>query len=190
MKIFCTGFCMLYSIISFAQIRQLEVEPNHSTVGFQIPIAGFSVVTGKFTDYKIYMDWNDDQFINSTIYAEIQASSIKTGIPDRDAHLITEDFFETEKYPTILFESDSMPQIDFSNFLAFGKLTMHGITGQVELPFQIVKMDGNTIGFKSRTTVDRIPYGVGSGFKHTSMPDFLAREVQVEIDFWTRKKKN
>lgn len=180
---------VLMTFTSNAQTRNLEVEPNHSTIGFRIPIAGFSEVTGKFTDYKIYLEWNDEDFTTSTISAEIQAGSINTGIPDRDTHLTSEDFFHIEKYPTILFISDSIQQIDFSNYLAFGKFTMHGVTENMVLPFQIIKMKGNTIGFKSRSSINRIDYGVGAGFKHTSMPDFLAKNVQVEIDFWTRKKK-
>ena len=53
-------FAILFSYSSTAQVRKLQVEPNHSTVGFKIPIAGFSVVTGKFTDYKREIDWVDD----------------------------------------------------------------------------------------------------------------------------------
>lgn len=180
---------VLMTFTSNGQKRSLEVEPNHSTIGFRIPIAGYSVVTGKFTDYKIDLEWNDEDFTTSTISAEIQASSINTGIPDRDTHLTSADFFHIEKYPTIQFTSDSIQQIDFSNFLAFGKFTMHGVTENIVLPFQIIKLNGNTIGFKSRTSINRIDFGVGAGFKHTSMPDFLAKNVQVEIDFWTRKKK-
>ena len=42
-----------------SQTKKLAVESNHSTIGFNISIAGFTRVTGKFTDYSIAMDWND-----------------------------------------------------------------------------------------------------------------------------------
>lgn len=180
---------LFISISAAAQVRNLKVEPNHSTVGFRISISGFTEVTGKFSDFEIRMDWDDEDITKSTIEAEIQATSINTGIPDRDDHLRTADFFDVEKYPTITFKSDSIRQINYSNYVAFGKFSMHGIEKNMELPFQIVKMDGNTIGFKSRTHINRIDFGVGAGFKHTSMPDFLAENIQVEIDFWTKKRK-
>ena len=182
-------FAISLAISANAQIRKLKVEPNHSTVGFRISISGFTAITGKFGDYKINMDWNGENITASTIDAEIQATSINTGIPDRDDHLRSADFFDVEKYPTITFKSDSIKQINHSEFIAFGKFTMHGISKNIELLFQIIKMDGNTIGFKSRAEINRLDYGVGSSFNHDSMPDFLANIIQVEIDFWTKKRK-
>jgi polyisoprenoid-binding protein YceI len=44
------GACSLLS----AQTKFLTVEPNHSTVGFRIPISnGITLVTGKFTDFDL-----------------------------------------------------------------------------------------------------------------------------------------
>lgn len=84
--------CLIIIILSLsfisvqAQQRKLQVEPNHSTVGFDKSIAGFSIVTGKFTDFQIYVDWDDTNMIATNMYAEIKASSINTGILDRDTH--------------------------------------------------------------------------------------------------------
>ncbi|MBT8284511.1 MAG: YceI family protein [Flavobacteriaceae bacterium] len=173
----------------WSQIRKLTVEPNHSTIGFNISIAGFTQVTGKFTDYELNLDWNESSMDSSKISTVIKVKSIDTGIPDRDAHLRTADFFDEEKYPHITFESDSILQIDYSNFKAFGKFTMHGVTKDFVFPFQIVKIENNTVGIRSRTTLNRQDYGVGSEFKHSAMPDFLSDIIEVEIDFWTRKRK-
>ena len=181
---------LLLSITAYTQNRSLEVESNHSTIGFDISIAGFSKVTGKFTDFEIFLDWDDADSKVTEISSVIQVSSINTGIPDRDSHLISSDFFDSAAYPDITFKSDSVQKLNFSHFNVYGKLKMHGITKIIILPLQIVKQDGNTIGFKSITTINRIDYGVGSEFKHTSMPDFLANIIAVEIYFWTRKRKN
>ena len=185
---------LLTIILSFpyllsAQILPLEVEPNHSTVGFAIDIAGFSVVTGKFKEYQIHFDLDTSNFTNSKVKAIIQAASIDTGIPGRDDHLRSEDFFETDAYPEITFESDSITQVNYANFIAHGKFNMHGIESAIDLPFSIVKMDGSTVGIKIRTKINRLDYGVGSGFSHTSMPDFLSDSIDVQINFWTRKRK-
>lgn len=180
---------ILITSLAFSQNRSLQVEPNHSTIGFKISIAGFSTVTGKFTDFQIDLDWDDNNISDSKLSSVIQVSSINTGIPDRDTHLKSADFFDAETYPSITFESESIQQIDYSHFNVSGKFSMHGVTKEVVLPFQIVKLDGNTIGFKCETTINRLEYGVGSGFKHTSMPDFLAENINVEIYFWTKKKK-
>ena len=171
-----------------AQTVQLEVEPNHSTVGFSISIAGFTRVTGKFNNFKIDVDYVDGDLSKSIIRAEIDASSIDTGIDARDDHLRTADFFDVEKYPTINFTSSKIfPYED--HYLAIGEFSMHGVSNEIVLPFKIMKQDGNTVGFSCRTSLNRIDYGVGKEFKHTSMPEFLSDTIAVEIDFWTRKNK-
>lgn len=189
MKFLALLLMLLVSIPSEAQLRTLKVEPNHSTIGFDIGIAGFSSVSGKFTEYTLDMDWDMDSLSRSTISASIKASSINTGIADRDVHLQSADFFDVEKYPAIEFLSDSIIRVDHSHFMAYGQFSMHGVSKAIALPFQLIKADGNTIGFSSRTSVLRSDYGVGSSFKHDAMPEFLSDEIQVKIDFWTKKRK-
>ena len=183
--------CLLFLLVnsSYAQVRQLAVEPNHSTVGFRLSISGFTEITGKFTDFSIDMDVNEEDFQKSTFDASIKAESINTGIPERDQHLRSADFFDVENYPNITFTSDSIRQVNYSNFTVFGQFTMHGITKAIELPLTLIKKDGNVYGFKIRSIINRLDYKVGEGFSHTSMEDFLAKDVQVEIDFWTKKRK-
>lgn len=186
---FTLSLCLFLTTSLLAQERMLEVEPNHSTLGFRLSISGFTEVTGKFTDYTIEATVDDADFAKSSFEARIKATSINTGIKERDEHLRTADFFDVEQFPEITFSTDSIRQVNYANYIAYGQFTMHGVTKAIDLPFTIIKKDGNTIGFKIRTSINRLEYGVGSGFSHTSMDDFLAANIQVEIDFWTRKKK-
>ena len=186
-------FSITLFLISFsitAQTKKLVSETNHSTIGFQISVAGFTKVTGKFKDFEIRMDWNDKVLDSCKLSTTIQVKSIDTGIPDRDNHLRTSDFFDADQFPTIIFESDSIVQVDYSNFKAHGRLSMHGVTKEFSLPFQIVKVENNTIGIQCETSLNRSDFGVGTDFKHSSMPDFLSDEIEVEIYFWTKKRKD
>ncbi len=189
MKILSMITLLFLSLSVGAQTKKLKVEPNHSTIGFNISISGFSVVTGKFTAYEISLDWNEKLTDSSKISAIIKVESINTGIPERDEHLQSADFFDVTSYPNITFQSDSIKKIDYSNFEAHGTLTMHGITHPFILPFQIVKIENNTIGISSKTTLNRLDYGVGSDFNHSSMPNFLSDEIELEFHFWTKRRK-
>ena len=189
MRTFCLAILLFSTVVSNSQVRELQVEPNHSTIGFRISIAGFSAVTGKFTDFSIDLDWNESEITSSKLASEIQVKSITTGIPARDEHLRTSDFFDVEKYPLITFESDSIQQVDYAHLKVFGTFSMHGIEKKIVLPLQIIKIDGNTVGLRSRTSVNRLDYDVAADFKHDAMPNFLANEIQIEIDFWTKKRK-
>lgn len=183
------GVISAFSFLS-AQTKFLTVEPNHSTIGFRIPISnGITLVTGKFTDFDLALNLVDGDWTKSSASFTIQTTSINTGIADRDEHLRSADFFEVEKYPTITFVSEKISAIDSTHFEASGTFSMHGISKKISLPFEVLGQDGNTIGIQIRTLLNRIDYGVGDSFKHTSMPNFLAKEVEVEINFWTKRDK-
>lgn len=169
---------------------KLAVEPNHSTIQFAIPISGgLTRVTGKFTDFSIDMDYVDGDMTRSSIHAIIKAASINTGIPDRDDHLRTEDFFEVENYPEITFKTDSIVR-NGEEYTAHGQFQMHGISKALALPLKMNGIDGKyTIGISSKLSIKRSDYDIGTEFQHTSMPDFLGDEIAVEIDFWTKKRK-
>lgn len=190
MKPFILTLLILAPACIWTQTKRLAVEPNHSTIGFNVSIAGFTQVTGKFTDYELNLDWNESNTDSIKISTAIKVNSINTGIPERDAHLRTADFFDADNFPLITFESDSIQKIDYSNYNAYGKLTLHGTTRYFVFPFQIVKIENNTVGVRSRTTINRKDFGVGSDFEHSAMPDFLSDIIEVEIDFWTRKRKD
>lgn len=178
-----------FSLLS-AQTQHLTVEPNHSTIGFRIPISnGITLVTGKFMDFDLSLTLIDGDWAKSSAQFTIQATSINTGIDDRDEHLRSADFFEVEKYPTITFVSEKIVALDDTHFEVQGTFDMHGVSQVVTLPFEVLGQEGNSIGIQIRSTLNRLDYGVGSNFKHTSLPNFLGKEVEVEINFWTKRDK-
>jgi tetratricopeptide (TPR) repeat protein len=70
----------------------------------------------------------------------IESKSIDTGWPHRDEHLRTSDFFDVEKYPTIVFQSERMRRGSGTDrWMVDGRLTMHGVTKQVAIPFHITQ---------------------------------------------------
>lgn len=192
LTLFIILFALLGNSFLTAQenTRWLTVEPNHSTIGFRVPIAdGITLVTGKFTDFDLQLALVDADWTKSNFTFSIQAESIHTGIADRDEHLRSADFFEIEKYPEITFVSKEIRKIDDTHFEVNGTFSMHGLSQAMTIPFEILGQDGNTIGLQVRTRLNRIDYGVGVGFKHTSIPNFLAQEIEVEINFWTKRDK-
>lgn len=186
-----TTFLLLLSLhFTFSQTQYLTTEPNHSTIGFEIDIAGgASKVTGKFMEFDLQLEYVDKDWTKSKVLFIIQAKSITTGIPDRDDHLRTADFFEVEKYPEIRFESSEIRMIAENSYEAKGIFSMHGISEERSLPFEVVHEEGNTLGIKLETSVNRITHQVGHTFEHTAIENFLADEVDVRIYFWTRRDK-
>ncbi|MGP4854904.1 YceI family protein, partial [Klebsiella pneumoniae] len=68
-----------------------------------------SKVKGEFEDFTFEVDTNDlENFSDAKVTAEIDVSSINTGQEDRDNHLRSGDFFDTENNPKITFNSNSV----------------------------------------------------------------------------------
>ena len=174
--------------------QTLTVEPNHSTIGFEIPISGgITRVTGKFTEFEITLDYPSADVLQWGIEATIQSASVDTGIDDRDDHLESATFFHSKKHPEIRFASRRIER-QGDAYVAHGDLTMRGVTRPLALPFEITNIVKNDaagvrqIGFAARGTLNRNDFGVGSDFKHTHVKNFLGEEVTLEIYCYLRAK--
>ena len=173
-----------------AQTQYLTIEPNHSTIGFEVDIAsGATKVLGKFMEHDLQLTYVDKDWTKSTIHFTIKAASINTGIAGRDEHLRTADFFDVAKYPEITFASDTIELIDDHHFIAHGVFSMHGVHKQMAIPFEVTFEEEKNLGIKIETTLNRITYGVGADFQHTSIKNFLSDTIAVKIYFWTKRDK-
>src|SRR5262249_21977126 len=74
----------------------------------------------------------------SSVSMVLESKSIDTGWPHRDEHLRTSDFFDVDKFPTIVFQSERLVPSG-SGWIAQGKLTMHGVTKDVAIPFKLLQ---------------------------------------------------
>ncbi len=170
--------------------RRITVEANHSTVAFMVPIAGgITEVLGRFKEFDLQMNLDTVDFTKSQVKFIIEVASLDTGIPDRDEHLKTEDFFDVEQYPQIIFESQAIQSSQDSFYLIDGQLTMHGVEALVEIPFRLTQNSGKNIAAEIRTTIDRVKFGVGADYSHSTMEDFIGEEIEVMINFWTKRDK-
>ncbi len=164
MTILC---CLFLFINSQAQEKETYwvVEPSHAKVGFSITHFGISETEGRFQKYtgKIYAEKED--FSDAQINLSIDVSSIDTDNDDRDAHLLAEDFFNAEKYPTIEFKSTKMEALGDNKYKLHGDFTMMGVSKSIELDVvykgTIKDFWGNTrAGFNIDGVINRMDYGL------------------------------
>ncbi|GHO41975.1 YceI family protein [Ktedonospora formicarum] len=138
-----------------------EIDPHHTLVEFSVTHLTINIVKGRFKDVHgtIHLDTQHPE--NSWVKARIQAASIDTGVTQRDAHLRSADFFEVVKYPTITFESTSVRPIGPKSSIVTGNLTLHGITGTIELQTEFTGSvrdpltESIRIGLTARGILDR-----------------------------------
>ncbi len=143
-----------------------EIDPTHSLVEFSVAHLMISVVKGRFMDLggSIYLDPQRPE--NSWVKVAVKSDSIQTGVPQRDAHLRSADFFSVAKYPTITFASTNVELVDQNHSMMTGNLSLLGVTRSV--PFRVeyrgLNRDPLTsawrVGMCATTTIDRRDFGM------------------------------
>jgi polyisoprenoid-binding protein YceI len=154
-------------------LHEYTVDFGHSIVEFSIGFA-FSRVKGRFTAAKGTILYDNAQPANSTVTMVIETKSIDTGWPHRDEHLRTDDFFDVEKYPTIVFQSERLtPRGD--GWMAEGRLTMHGVTRPITIRFRFPRPPTRSpqsgwmnINVEGAARIARADFGIVGGSTHNS----------------------
>ena len=150
---------------STAATTTWKIDPVHSVAEFKVRHMMISHVKGHFTAISGGLVLDENDIARSRIEASIEAASINTRDPQRDAHLKSADFFDVEKYPTLTFRSTRITRSD-GNLEAAGELTIHGVTREVvfdvEGPTPPTKDPwGNLrIGLSATTKISRKDFGL------------------------------
>ena len=117
-----------------ASLQQYQLDAGHSIFEFSIGFA-FTHVKGRFTDPKGSIIYDPANPENSSVTIIAPSKSLDTGWGNRDRHLKTSDFFDVEKYPTVMFQSTRLRRNAKGNdWLMDGNLTMHGVTKAMTVP--------------------------------------------------------
>jgi polyisoprenoid-binding protein YceI len=106
----------------------------HSELQFKVKHLMITNVTGDFTDFNVETESESPDFQDAKIQVTIKTDSVKTGPVDRDKHLKSADFFDTEKYPEIKFASTGFRKVnDEGVYVLEGNLTIKDVTAPVSL---------------------------------------------------------
>ena len=99
---------------------------------------GITETEGFFKRANSSITAGSPDFSDAEVEIEIEADSINTNDEQRDGHLRGADFFDTEKYPKILFRSTGVEKLAGSHFKLSGDLTIKGTTRPVALEMEFM----------------------------------------------------
>ncbi len=142
-----------------------KIDPAHSHVEFGVKHMMITTVKGRFAgvDGTVLMD--ESNLANAEVDVRIDASTIDTREPQRDAHLRSADFFDVEKFPHITFKSRRITDRSGQRFTLDGDLTIHGVTREVTLDVTEEgrgkdPWGGERAGFTASTKINRKDFGL------------------------------
>ena len=116
------------------------VDPAHSKVGFAVKHMGITTVRGEFGEFEGSLEIGDD-LSTARAHGVVKTTSVDTNQPQRDEHLRSADFFETELHPELRFESKAIEAIDEETFRIVGELSLHGVTREITLEAEVQGTD-------------------------------------------------
>jgi polyisoprenoid-binding protein YceI len=113
------------------QVSTWSIDPAHSLAEFKVRHMMVSNVKGRFSALRGSLQLNPDDITASSVEATVDAASIDTREPQRDAHLKSADFLDVEKFPTLSFRSTRVARSSGEALAVTGDLTLHGVTRSV-----------------------------------------------------------
>jgi len=121
------------SAITGAQtsVTTWKIDPAHSVAEFKVRHMMISNVKGHFSAVSAVLTLNEANFGQSSVEATIDVSSVETRDASRDTHLKSAEFFDAEKYPTMIFQSTGIKSGNAGEGEVEGDLTIHGVTRKV-----------------------------------------------------------
>jgi polyisoprenoid-binding protein YceI len=142
-----------------------EIDSSHSSLHFSVRHLVIAKVRGSFARWSGTIQVPDGDFSKATVVVTIDASSIDTGVADRDGHLKSPDFFDVAQYPELRFLGKRVQSRAEGEIDVVGELTLKGITREavlrVEQHGQAKDPWGNVrAAFTAKTSIDRKDFGL------------------------------
>ncbi len=165
-----------------------NLDTTHSEVGFKVKHLMINNVKGHFTTFNVEGQSEGDDFKASHITFTTDVASINTSNEQRDQHLKSADFFDTEKFPHITFKST---QYDGKTLL--GDLTIRDVTKPVKLEVEFggIAKDpwGNTkAGFTITGKINRKDWGLNWNAALETGGVLVSEEVSILAEIQLAKQ--
>jgi polyisoprenoid-binding protein YceI len=173
--------------VAEAEPERWLINPPNSAAHFTVKHLLITPIQGTFGQIRGEVWYDEAHPERSRVHAVIPTPSLHTGHPGRDQRLSDSDFFWSEAYPVMVFESTKVEQGPDGQLVVTGDLTLRGVTRSV-----VLQLEGptrtviNSLGIPTRavvgrTRLDRKDFGITWNKALDSGGMMVGDEVQIEI---------
>ena len=179
-------------LAGYGQASTWKIETPHSEAEFSIRHLGVSNVRGSIRGVAGQVTWDAANPANSHVEATMDATTVDTGEPKRDAKIKGDTFFNIAKYPQITFRSTAVKRTGDGQLQIVGDLTLAGVTKSITLAVEgpaapQPRADGKMAsGFSATGTLSRENFNFGQN-DPTLKPPIIGDEVKFTIDLEVSK---
>jgi len=170
---------LLSGMLSAAEDGHLfRIKPGSSQVGFCVD-SKLRRIEGNFRDFRGGMALGAGEPNNGQTLVLIRAASLDTQGALVRSLLKSENFFDVERYPDVLFISNDFSWTGPQTALLKGELTLRGITRPIIFDVTVTPLDDRSTGeagtleVKATATINRADFGMDS------LDNFVDGDVQL-----------
>jgi polyisoprenoid-binding protein YceI len=181
-KIFAIGFGIIaFACVSFMELKNTwNLDTSHSNLRFGVTHLGVSQIEGAFTNFDVKITTNQEDFSEAEITMTGEVASLTTNSIARDKDLLSESYFNSEKFPQITFKSNAVKKEPSNKYTIAGMLTIKGISRDVVLEGTAIYGKNpmarkEIIGLQITGTINRMDYGIGSKLPN----EIVSNEVTI-----------
>lgn len=163
-------------------------DPTHTYASFSARHMMVTTVRGRFdaapTGTLVFDPANPAATV---VEATIDASSVHTGLADRDGHLKSPDFLDVANYPNIVFKSTRVDVSSDSTAKLHGDLTIRNITRPVVLDVEFLGLTndpwgGKRAGFSAETKINREDWGLTWNMAIEAGGVLVGKDIKLNLD--------
>jgi polyisoprenoid-binding protein YceI len=170
-KTLITAAVLALSSLAQAQTATYAIDPTHTFVTYEIGHFGTSTNRGRF-DKKEGTVQLDKAAKTGKVDISFELASVNTGVVPMNKHLLSDDFFAAEKFPTATFVGDKFTFNGDKVSEVTGQLTLKGKTNPVTLKavafncYNSPMLKREVCGGDFETVIDRTQWGIDYGLAY------------------------
>lgn len=159
-----------------------ELDRNHAALLFKVGHLGFSKYVGRFENFDVSLDFDEEHPELAKIDAVIDMTSLDVANDPFANTLMGPNWFDANQFPETIFRSTGIEITGENTGVMSGELTMHGVTQPVTMA---VTFNGGgfdrlrgayVVGMSAHSTVSRRAFGV------SRFGIFVSDKVELEIE--------
>jgi polyisoprenoid-binding protein YceI len=164
-----------------------QIDPAHSAIHFSVRHMMITNVRGEFEKFGGVIEADLDNPEAATVDIQIEANTINTREPRRDAHLRSADFLDAEHYPVLTFKSKRVERTGENAGRLIGDLTIRGEAREVALDVEFLGLakspwGATSAGFEARTRINRKDWGLNWNQALETGGVLVGDQINIEIE--------
>jgi polyisoprenoid-binding protein YceI len=168
-------------------IERWEIDSSRSEIHLAVRHLVLSKTRGRFNRWSGTVMVPDGDLSRAAVDVVIDASSIDTGVPRRDAHLRSADYLGVERHPSITFAARHVSAEPDGRLRVAGALTIRDVTREVTLAAVPNGCMRDSLGndrarFVAKTAIERRDFGFTGNLALDAGGMVIGERIDIEIE--------